>query len=171
MTCVGCERKYKISDYDGKYEEIGEKEIVNFMENNVPVKEMKTVSATTVKDASDTDMDYLPPPFDLTDAPILDFATPLVSDDPSSLISKVGSSYMQLPLTLFVTVWHVFYADQNHSLRDILRKAYFKTVQKLIKGWALLDAVCDSSVCKGNTPLMRDREEQVCSSSGRQSMR
>ena len=118
VTCVGFDKKYKISDNDRKCQGIGEKEIVNFMENNVPVKEMKTVSATTVKDASDTDMDYLPPLFDLTDAPILDFATPLVSDDPSSLISKVGSSYMQLPLTLFVTVWHVFYVDENHSLSD-----------------------------------------------------
>ena len=39
-----------------------------------------------------------------------------------------------------------------------------ETWQGLIKGWALLDAVCDSSACKGSTPLMRDREEQVCGS-------
>ena len=33
--------------------------------------------------------------------------------------------------------------------------------QKLIKGWALLDSVCEGSVCGGSMPLMRDREGQV----------
>ena len=42
-------------------------------------------------------------------------------------------------------------------------------MQKLIKGWALLDAVCDSIVCKGDTLPIRDREEQVLSSFEHQS--
>ena len=95
MTCVGCDKKYRISDYDGNYEEIGEKKIVKFVEDNVAVKEKKSVSEIKAKDIIDADVDYLPPLFDLTDAPILDFATPSVNDDPSSLISKVGCLCMQ----------------------------------------------------------------------------
>ena len=121
MTCVGCDKKYKISDYDGNYEEIGEKKIVKFVENHIPPRGTKTVCGAEVKDTFDTESDYLPPLFDLTDAPILDFATPLGSDDPSLLISKVryacSSRISSVPLSL--SLWNVFYAEENQTFDKI----------------------------------------------------
>ena len=60
-----------------------------------------------MKNVFDDESDYLPPLFDLSDAPILDFSTPLVSDDPSALISKVRLNY-------------VLFSVQNDSFLDCL---------------------------------------------------
>ena len=42
---------------------------------------------------NNNDSDYLPPLFDLSDAPILDFSTEDSVEDPSSLISKVSQYF------------------------------------------------------------------------------
>jgi hypothetical protein len=92
ITCVACDKQYRISDYDGNYEVIGEKKAVKFVENSVNNKIESVIKEEKTKKNADPEPEpeFLSPLFDMSDAPILDFSSfSSVSEDPSLLISKV----------------------------------------------------------------------------------
>jgi hypothetical protein len=94
ITCVACDKQYRVSDYDGNYEVIGEKKSVKFIENSVNKKPVENITKEEkIKKSADLEPEpeFLSPLFDMSDAPILDFSSfSSVSEDPSLLISKVN---------------------------------------------------------------------------------
>ena len=116
--CVSCDKKYRISSYDGNYEEIKKNESsaplpkisekkneINMEVDNIGNKDNKSGKNNEIYknmnnnegskiSITDRNTDYLPPLFDLSDAPILDFSTEVSMEDPSSLISKVREIFL-----------------------------------------------------------------------------
>ena len=116
--CVSCDKKYEISSYDGNYEEIKKnkssapipkitekKNETNTEVDNIGNKDNRGGKDNEINknrdnnegsktSIPDSDTDYLPPLFDLSDAPILDFSTEVSMEDPSSLISKVREIFL-----------------------------------------------------------------------------
>lgn len=124
MTCVACNRKYRISTYDDSYEEIIDKDkdngkiaipennpnsSLNLNKNQSNIKPITTgLSDITpiIVESQDPGSEFLSPMFDLSDAPILDFSNSFSSNsnsDPSSLISKVRENSI---LNIFLFEYH-----------------------------------------------------------------
>ena len=58
-----------------------------------PITDNRSNKENSMASINNNDSDYLPPLFDLSDAPILDFSTEDSVEDPSSLISKVSQIF------------------------------------------------------------------------------